>query len=136
MTEVGSTTVENIIWLPLLLLVLGAIVQFGIYFNARTAVQAAAYEAARQAAIDENPTERAQQVAYDFAGDVLPGWHKNERVNVAVDAVSRPEPGDEVRVTVHYEVPAFFTGFLSMAGKDGRWLNVTGSSTTTVEERP
>lgn len=60
MRESGSATVENIVWLPVSLLVIGAIVQFGLYFNARTAVQAAAYEAARQAAVDENPSGRAQ----------------------------------------------------------------------------
>lgn len=136
MREKGSTTVENIIWLPFICLAFGAIVQFGLYFNARTAVQAAAYEAARQAAVDEDPGKRAEQVAYEFAGGVLPGWQNKERVNVTVETDSRPEPGDEVRVNVSYEVPAFFAGLFTRAKLKDGWLHVTGSSTTTIEERP
>ncbi len=136
MNEFGSTTVENIIWLPIILLALGGIIQFGLYFNARTAVQAASYEAARQAAVDENPVERARQVAYDFAGGVLPGWHKDDRVSVVVETDDHLDPGDEVKVSVVYEVPAFFSGLSSMMDTKSGWLRVTGSSITTIEERP
>jgi Flp pilus assembly protein TadG len=136
MKESGSTTVENVIWLPFLLLVLGSIIQFGLYFNARTAVQEAAYEAARQAAVDEKPVERAETVAYGFAGNVLPGWQKKERVSVTVEAPSRPKPGDEVRVNVNYEVPEFFSVLLTPAKLGSGWPLVKGSSTTTIEERP
>jgi Flp pilus assembly protein TadG len=136
MGEDGSTTVENIMWLPLLILTLAAIVQFGLYFNARTAVQAAAYEAARQASVDDDPVGRAEEVVYEFAGGVLPGWQQEDMVSVNVAVDHNYEPGNEVRVEVGYNVPAFFTGFLTSEQHTTGWLHVVGSSTTTIEERP
>lgn len=134
--ESGSTTVENIVWLPVLLMILGAIVQFGLYFNAKIAVQAAAYEAARQAAVSDYPVDTAKQVASDFAKGTLPGWSSADRLVVNVDAPVSPKPGDKIDVAITYRVSTFLTGLLpGLTSADGL-IGVHGASMTTLEERP
>lgn len=136
MSEIGSTTVENIAWLPILLMVLGSIVQFGLYFNARVAVQAAAFEAARQAAVSDDPEYTAKEIAYGFADGTLPGWSPENQLSVAVDTAGESEPGSPIRVDVVYKVPLFFSGLLPLQKSFGGFLSAKGSSSTTIEERP
>jgi len=134
--EEGSATVETIIWLPLLLLLFGAVIQYGLYFNAKTAVQVAAFEAARQAAVSDKPVEVAENVAYGFANSTLPGWREGERVAISISAPSDPEPGDSVNVQVTYRVPGFFTGILPALGTPGQEPTIIGSARMLIEERP
>jgi hypothetical protein len=132
--ETGSATIEMIAWLPILLCVLAAIVQFGLYFNARNAVQAASFEAARQAALAEDPNA-AMRVVYEYANGVLPGWTEGGRVSATVAAPRPSLPGDAVEVRVSYDVPILLGGIMDKAG-EASFLTVRGSSTMTVEERP
>lgn len=134
--EHGSATIEMIIWLPVLLVLLGAVVQFGLYFNAETAVQAASFEAARQASIAADPAQAAEDVAYGFADSTLPGWHKGERVAVVIEAPDNPKPGDDIDVRVTYQVPGFLTGIVPGISSSAKGLVVYGSAKMSIEERP
>ena len=134
--QTGSATVENIIWLPVLLLMIGAIVQFGLYFNARNTVQAAAYEASRQAATAPKPRAIAEETAFGFAEGILPGWTKGQRVEVAVEAPIEPYPGESISVEVSYRVPIFFARILPGFKETGGTVKVRGIAKTTIEEKP
>lgn len=134
--EIGSSTVENIVWLPMLLIVLAAIIQFGLYFNGRIAVQAAAYEAARQAAVADNPEDIAEKIVYGFGGGTLPGWNSKRLVSVSVETYANPKPGDPVKVDVEYRVPLFMSGLMPTSKSSDGFMKVKGTSSTTIEERP
>ena len=134
--QTGSATVENIIWLPVLLMMIGAIVQFGLYFNARTTVQAAAYEAARQAATAPEPRIIAEETALEFAEGVVPGWTKGQRVEVTVETPIEPHPGESISVEVGYRVPVFFTHILPGFEEAGGAAKVRGIAKTVIEEKP
>ncbi len=110
--------------------------QYGLYFNAVTAVQAAAFEAARQASIASDPARAAEEVVYGFANDTLPGWQEGDRVAVAIESPDCPEPGDDVDVRVTYEVPGFMTGIIPGVSPSAKKLMVYGSAKMSIEERP
>lgn len=135
-SERGSTTVENVIWLPLLLLIFAAIIQFGLIFNARNAVEAASFEAARQAAVSETPILQAEEAVYEFAQGVLPGWSREGRVRAQVVAPEGTQPGTVIRVDVSYDVPVFFANLIPNLETSPGVVTVKGSSAMAVEEKP
>lgn len=134
--ERGSATIENLFWLPLLLLIFAAIVQFGLIFNARNAVQAASFEGARQAIVSNSPVRAAQNAVYNFANGVLPGWRKGGRVRVFVSAPAGFSPGKPVTVRVEYDVPIFFSAFFKGLETSRGIVTLKGSSTMKIEEKP
>ena len=134
--EKGSATVENIVWFPLLLLIFAAIIQFGLIFNARNAVQAASFEAARQAVISEEPTSQAESAVYNFARGILPGWKQGARVKAQVLTPEGGSPGASITVNVSYDVPVFFAGLLPKLETSPGIFTVKGGSTMTMEEKP
>lgn len=135
-SERGSTTVENMFWLPVLFLVLAGIVQFGLIFNARNAVQAASFEGARIASVAQDPVSVAREAVYNFAQGVLPGWRQGQRVRAEVSMPAGSAPGSLVVVKVEYDVPVFFAGFLPGLETARGIKTVKGSSRMTIEEKP
>lgn len=134
--ERGSATVENIVWFPLLLMIFAAIVQFGLIFNARNAVQAASFEAARQAVVSDEPTSQAESAVYNFARGILPGWKQGQRVKARVLTPDGVSPGASVTVNVSYDVPVFFAGLLPKLETSPGIFTVKGNSTMMIEEKP
>lgn len=135
MTETGSTTIEMIAWLPVLLIILAAIVQFGLYFNARNAVQAAAFEASRQAVVSNNPEATGKAVSGSYARGTLPGWSEGERLATRISISGRGGQRGTVTVSVNYDTPEFLPGITKDSNGRG-WLNVSGESEMEIEERP
>ncbi len=134
--EKGSATVENIIWLPLMMLVFASIIQFGLIFNAKSAVEGASFEAARQATLSSQPNTTAEEVVYSFASGVLPGWEQGGRVNLSIETLEGVDPGSPVKVDVFYKVPVFFSGILrELEGSPGIYT-VKGSAEMRMEEKP
>lgn len=93
----GSMSIEIAILFPALLLLVTAIVQYGLWFHARSVALAAAQEGAAAAAsyqaAPDGGAERARAFLADHAGDTL------SDVEVAQSA---PAPGQvAVRVTGH-----------------------------------
>jgi Flp pilus assembly protein TadG len=135
MREAGSTTIEMIAWLPILLLSVAAIVHFGLYFNAKNAVQAAAFEAARQASVSAEPVQTANQVVENFADSILPGWQVGKRLRIQTVAGDDGSPNAKIRVSVTYDVPLFMTGIFRSAESSGS-LIASGEAEMKIEEKP
>lgn len=131
----GSMLLETALISPILILLLAGIIQFGFILNAKVAVNAASYEAAKAATLSDDPRSKAIESAGDYASGSLPGWSYEERLKVQV-YLSGTEPYDTVDVTVIYSVPVFFPKVLpeSVAGQDGL-LDIKGSSVMRLEER-
>jgi len=131
----GSMLLETAMVVPILIIILAGIIQFGFILNAKVAVNAASYEAARAATLSADPRSKAIQAAGDYASGSIPGWSYDERLKVQV-ALTGTEPFDTVDVTVIYSVPVFFEKILpaGISGQDGL-IDVKGSSTMRLEER-
>jgi Flp pilus assembly protein TadG len=132
----GSATIETIIWIPILLLIIASVVDLGMYFNARTAVQAAAFEATRQASVADDPASTARKGVFDYAAGALPGWQENGRVDMTFNGSKHLAPGAQIGVNVTYRVPGIFSGLVPFMFKGSRDMEAAGSSQMTVEERP
>jgi len=131
--ERGSATIENVVWLPIILMIMAAIVQFGLYFNARNAVQTASYEATRRAIVADDPSSAASSAVYGFAKGAIPGWQQGGRVSYTLSAPGGYTPGQEITVTVRYEVPMFMAGLIP---NSSALAAVSGRSTMRIDERP
>lgn len=104
--ERGAVAVEMAIVLPLLLLILLGIIEFGRVFNVQVSLTQAAREGARHAAIHYN------DASLDVEGTALGAAPTLAGLGVAVshDADSC-SPGSDVRVTTNVTLPSL-TGFL------------------------
>ena len=133
-SENGNVLVEFALIMPVLLLIIAGIIQFGFILNAKVAVNSASYEAARSATLSENPEVDAVNAAVDYAASSLSGWDLGERLGVEVD-LSGNDPGDIVRVNVSYDVPVFFANIVSGSGIAGEFFKASGTSTMQIEEK-
>ncbi len=130
----GNILLELALILPLLLLLIAGIVQFGFILNAKIAVSSASYEAARAATLSEDPAATALKVAKDYAGSNLPGWDYNDRLEVRTNIVGN-DPGDPINVEVIYQVPLFFKNIESLVGDENSMIEVKGTSVMRMEEK-
>ncbi|MGM0368512.1 MAG: TadE/TadG family type IV pilus assembly protein [Actinomycetota bacterium] len=130
----GSALLELSIVLPVLLIIIAGIIQFGFILNAKVAVNSAAYEAAREATLASDPSKAAVDSAQNYASATLPGWSYGDRLHTSVD-LTGTDPGDLVKVEVTYKIPVFFAKFLSFSDEEGSYLNITGSSVMSIEEK-
>lgn len=132
----GSTTIETVLWLPVLLMLIACIIQFGLILNGKNAVQAACFEAARQAAIADDPVQEAEAVVKGFADGVLPGWGENGTVRTRVDMPEGSDPGCPVKVAVAYDVPVFLGKLVPGLESNNGLTTVEGSAEMVIEEKP
>jgi uncharacterized protein (UPF0333 family) len=130
----GNVLVEFALIMPILLLLIAGIIQFGFILNAKVAVNSASYEAARAATLSENPETDAINAVSNYAASSLSGWNLKERLGVKVD-LSGNDPGDIVRIIVSYNVPVFFSSIISGSGIEGEFFKVIGTSTMQIEEK-
>jgi len=129
----GNVLLELALVLPVLILVLAGIVQFGFILNAKTAVTAAAYEAARTATISDDPGSAAMAAAENYASSKLPGWRFGDRLNAVIN-IPGTAPGTEISVEVIYRVPVFFNR-LQPFSEMGSGLDIRGISVMRIEEK-
>ncbi len=94
--EEGQAAVELALVLPLVALVLLAVVQVGLLVRDQVLVVHAAREAAREAAVEADPTA-ARRVA--LAGSGL------EDDRLQLDETGRGGPGTHVRISLRYRAP-------------------------------
>lgn len=131
----GSMLLEAALVTPLMIMILAGIIQFGFILNAKVAVNAASYEAARAATLSRDPRKKAYEAAADYASSTLPGWSFDERLLVDVD-LSGNDPYDLVGVSVSYYVPLFFGKVLPISsGTPSGSFRVTGTSVMRIEEK-
>ena len=126
---------ELALTLPLLLLLLAGIVQFGFILNAKIAVNSASYEGARAATLSEDPEAAAINAVKSYAGSSLPGWSLEDRLKVVVN-IPDNVPGTPVSVEVFYSVPLFFKNITALfSGDENSMIDVSGESVMRVEEK-
>ncbi|MET4621495.1 Flp pilus assembly protein TadG [Arthrobacter sp. 2762] len=104
--ERGAVAVEMAILLPLLLLILIGIVEFGRVLNVQVSLSEAAREGARYAAV------HYQDGGLDVEGTALAAAPSLDGLGVTVsDNASSCSPGSNVEVTANVSLPSL-TGFL------------------------
>lgn len=123
----GQTVTEFALVLPLLMLVLLAILQFGVLFRDYLAVTDAVRAGARKGAVSRHVTtlggpEKACEDAVKKAATDL-----NVADNLTVDCVSTWGPGDDLKVTATYPFD------ISLLGKAVKSGNLSSSTTERVE---
>ncbi|MGD9793839.1 MAG: TadE/TadG family type IV pilus assembly protein [Acidimicrobiia bacterium] len=100
--ERGDATVEAVLAVPVLLLLITIVIQFGLYYHAAHTAEAAAQEGARAARVEGAVAADGQQRAEAFMADAAPTLVDN----VTVIATRGTETAHvEVRGTVHSIVP-------------------------------
>jgi Flp pilus assembly protein TadG len=123
-TENGQAVVEFAVILPVLLMILFAILQFGIVFNNYIQVTAAAREGARKAAVSRSlGTSSAENAATAAAKAAAPGL-KQGNINVTYPNSPTFAQGSDVSVKVTYPYSISLLGIIVRSG--------TLSSTTTM----
>lgn len=113
MGESGAQLLEFAMVLPILLMIIGAIAEFGVMFRTNSVVANAAREGARIAAIPGNETNNYEtaraRIAETLADGGLAGGRvitiTTENVTIATSTVAAG-----VRVTVGYTHPTLFLG--------------------------
>lgn len=133
-SEKGNVLVEFTLIMPILLLILAGIIQFGFLLNAKIAVNSASYEAARAATLSNDLEAGAIKAAQSYASASLPGWALNERLDIEIKTTG-DQPGDIVQVNIFYDVPLFFLKILPIPDNNNGFYKVSGSSVMQVEEK-
>ncbi|HYX84010.1 MAG TPA: TadE/TadG family type IV pilus assembly protein [Gaiellales bacterium] len=127
----GQAVTEFAVILPVLLLVLLAIYQFGVVFNNYIQVTAAAREGARKAAVSRSAGSCAsvQTMAINAAKSAAPGLDQS-KIGVTVSATctnNQYAAGSDTKVTVTYPYSVSILGKVVASGN-------LSSSTTMREE--
>jgi len=100
--ERGDATVEAVLAVPVLLLLIMLVIQFGLYYHASHTAEAAAQEGVRAARAESASATDGQRRAEDFMADAAPTLVDDVTVIATRDAdVARVD----VRGTVHSIVP-------------------------------
>jgi Flp pilus assembly protein TadG len=125
--ESGQAVVEFAVILPVLLMILFAILQFGIVFNNYIQVTAAAREGARKAAVSRSlGTAAAETAATTAAKAAAPGL-KQTSITVTYPNSPTFAQGSDVTVQVTYPYSISILGIIVKSG------NLTSSTTMRVE---
>ncbi len=111
--EQGQTMVEFAVVLPIMLMLLFAIIQFGIAFNNYITITDAARAAARKAAVSRealDPVQAAKDEAKASAGNL-------DATQLDVSVSPAPwDPGSDVTVTVKYPYSIHLLGLYDWSG--------------------
>lgn len=122
--ERGAAAVEFALVLPLLLLVLLGIFEFGRLFNIQLVVSNAAREAARVMAIEDDPSTAKSAGVSATAGVLNPAL---TTADVAINLIScEDNPGDSVTATVSYDTSFIVPGFWNLVTGDDFVITGTG----------
>jgi TadE-like protein. len=130
----GNVLLELALILPVLLLFISGIVQFGFILNAKIASNSAAYEAARTATISEDPYSSAAAAVENYANGSLPGWKFGERLKASIN-IPNTDPGTLITVEVIYSVPVFFSGVIRFPDAANGFTDIKGTAAMRIEEK-
>ena len=98
----GDATVEAVLAVPVLLLLITTVIQFGLYYNAAQTAQAAAREGVRAARVEGGTALDGQQRAAEFMATAAPTLIDDVNVVAIRDADTARV---DVRGVVHSIVP-------------------------------
>ena len=126
--EKGQALVEFAVILPVLLMVLWGIFQFGIAFNDYIQVTSAAREGARKAAVSRSRPAggAATSAAIAAAQGVAPDLHLSTS-QITVTPANNWQAGTDVTVTVKYPYK------INIIGRVDGSANLTSSTTMRIE---
>ncbi len=125
--EQGQALVEFTVILPVLLIVLWGIFQFGVAFNDYIQVTSAAREAARKAAVSRSlGSAAATSAAVAAAKTTAPDLHLSDS-QITVSPSNNWTQGTDVTVTVKYPFKINLLGRVMGSG------NLTSSTTMRIE---
>jgi hypothetical protein len=134
----GAVAVEFALVLPVLLLLLLGMVEFGRAFNYWLDENHLANVAARWAAVDKNPGEGAslQQSILEEAdtNQLRVGTEAEPPATVCIEFLGSREVGEPVRATVSYDF--HWMPFVSEALEGITSTTITGSATMRMEQAP
>jgi len=125
----------NLLSATMVLIILMAVVSLSLnltlMWNAKIAVQQAAFEAARAGSVAEDPVPKAVSVARNFAAGALPGWTDPGIVTVNASEIG-VAPDKMLSVTVNYRLPIkVFNG----KGGTPRTVDLTGQAVVPIREK-
>ncbi|MEA2016302.1 MAG: TadE/TadG family type IV pilus assembly protein [Actinomycetota bacterium] len=132
--EKGSVFIELVLILPVLILLVAGIIQFGFLLNAKIVVNSASYEGARAATLSDNPELEAANAVLGYASSTMPGWDFGKRLSMNMD-ISGTDPGDMIKVEVIYKIPIIFSDISPFNVIGDNYAKVIGSSVMRVEEK-
>jgi Flp pilus assembly protein TadG len=121
--DAGAAAVEMALLMPLLLLLVFGIIDFGRMLNAQITVTEAAREGARAASL--SPSQNPSVIEADASARVnrvAAGF--NATTTVVSNCIGNPAPGDDATVQVTYQFKfatpvGFFAGLLPNGSADG-----------------
>jgi Flp pilus assembly protein TadG len=129
--ERGQAVTEFAVILPVLLLVLFAIFQFGVIFNNYIQVSAAAREGARKGVVSRNAgnCSTVNGMAQTAAKNAAPGLDQTKTTVTVTDTCTNNAlaPGTDLTVTVSYPWSVSLLGAVVASG------NMSSSTTMRVE---
>ena len=100
----GDATVEVVLAVPVLMLLIMLVIQFGLWYHASHAASAAAQEGVRAARVYDGSASDGQRRAESFMATAAPTLVEDVQVTAARDlATARVE----VRGTLHSVIPGF-----------------------------
>lgn len=99
--ERGDATVEAVLAVPVLLLLIMTVIQFGLFYHAAHTAEAAAQEGVRAARVEDGTAADGRDRAERFMHDAAPTLVNDVRVDAARDnEVARVEVTGSVRAIV------------------------------------
>ena len=125
----GQSLVEFALILPVLLLLVFGIIQFGIIFNGQISVTSAAREGARVAVV-LGEAEARNRVENALAGALLVDFDPTDPGNV-IFTTEDPKSGNELAVTVKASVPILVPLLPGLVG--GTDFNLESTSVMRME---
>jgi hypothetical protein len=128
----GSALIEFALIVPLLIIFIAGIIEFGFILNAKIVVNSASYEGAKAASLGKEPKNEAIGAVLNYVSSNMPGWSYEERLKTDV-ICEGIMPGDLVTVKVSYNIPLFFRKIIPYFNDDS--FSITGESTVQIEEK-
>lgn len=120
--QAGSVVVESALVLPVLLLIVMGVLQYGMILSAKLTVKNASAVAARTAVLDGATTTEVTQAAQQAVDHI---WGQLPTLNVQM-VTEQINGKDAKRVTVTYDMPLMFP--ILVPGSSGGKFSVTASS--------
>ncbi len=130
--ERGIAEFLSATWAMFFLFIIGAfLLTITQAWNAKVAVQQAAFEAARIGVASDDPVNAAVAAASNFASGALPGWNDPNVLDVRAE-LSGSAPETKLTVAVHYKLPV---KLYSVVNTPAQW-DLAGTATMYLEETP
>jgi Flp pilus assembly protein TadG len=124
----GVSAIEMALLLPLLMLMLDAVLEFGLILHNKSVLTSAANMAARAGIVQTSPklsNAQISTIATQYCTNRLMAWGTPEVPNITVVQAADPSYPNPLQVTVRYTVKGLFVGGLLAAFQTNPELSAT-----------